>query len=197
LSALEIDIIGSGLTSVLYDWKRKTTKWSVGSSYTDFGDNVDLYFNMHPKQTIPTKKKYIDLDSYPLEKITELTGSQYFTNSASYMLAYALYSKASKVNLFGIDMEAGSEYVTQRPSVTYWIGYLRAKGVEVSISNKMDKPPLLYGYDMEKLQSFIEVLENRRDSYKVLADKEKNDVKKNQFIGAMFATDKVIQMIRG
>ena len=191
----EVDIIGLGLTATCYDWTKDTEKWSIGNAYNLYTDKIDLYFNMHPEQIIP-KGDSVDLVNYPLEKITELTGSTFFTNSASYMIAYAYYKGYEKVNLYGIDMETGSEYGNQRPSVMFWIGYLKAKGVEVTNSSMIDEPPMLYGYDLKRGLKFIELLKARRDAYEQLALKEKNEVKKNQFIGAMHGTDKIINIIQ-
>lgn len=181
----------------LYDFSRSTVKYSVGTLYQVFRDKIDLYFNLHKGQEVDSANT-IMLDTYPLEEVIEKTGSEYFNNSIAYMMAYAYIKGATEINIFGVDVEADSEYKFERPCLTYWIGWLKAKGVTVNTANNLDKPPFKYGFDAEKLSDFTEMLQNRADAYEAQAKQTVNNEKmKNQWAGAMFATKKIIDIIRG
>lgn len=69
---------------------------------------------------------------YPLEAIIKEFGS-YLTNTASYMIALALYEGVDELALYGIHMEHMTEYADQRPSCEYFIGLARGRGVPVYI----------------------------------------------------------------
>jgi hypothetical protein len=59
-------------------------------------------------------------------------------------------------------------------------------------------PPFKYGYDQEKAQAFMAHLEDRVKAYSIQAEAEKKDpVKRNQWLGAAFATGKILDIIRG
>jgi hypothetical protein len=192
-----IDIIGTGHTSILYDWGRDAVKWSVGSAVASYKENIDLYFCLHLNQSIDKKYKQMGLDEYPLKKIIELTKCEYFTNSIAYMIAYAVeIKKVKEINLFGIDIESGSEYAFERPCVAYWIAYARSKDVIVNNSAKLTEPVFKYGYDGKTQQRIIKDLQDRAEAYKRLASINEGDIKQ-QWVGAMFATNKIIDYIKG
>jgi hypothetical protein len=100
---------------------------------------------------------------YPLQEILAtfkgFTGDRYFTNSISYMLAFALYEgiisgrQWDEIKIFGVDMAVGPEYIAQRPSCEYWIGVAEGMGVKMFIPDASDlnKTTFLYGFE-EKLQ---------------------------------------------
>ena len=87
------------------------------------GDNVFLA-EEHPK--LP------DAQLYPQKIIMEKYGD-FFTNSASWMLALALHEGVEKIGIYGIEMETLSEYEHQRPSVLYFIGLAKGMGVEITL----------------------------------------------------------------
>jgi hypothetical protein len=152
---LIVDIIGSSFTVALYDTSRNTVKYSVGTLYEAFRDKIDLYFNLHKGQAVDCVNT-ITLDDYPLEDAIETTGSNYFNNSIAYMMVYAFMQGAKEINIFGVDVESDSEYRFERPCLTYWIGWLKAKGVKVNSTNNIDKPPFKYGFDQEQLSSMMD-----------------------------------------
>lgn len=86
--------------------------------------------------------KYDDVPNsvkFPLVELLETTGHNtpelreqcYLTSSPAYAIALAVYLGYKKIELYGIEMESGTEYESQRPGITYWIGYARGKGIEV------------------------------------------------------------------
>ncbi len=70
---------------------------------------------------------------YPIDEIIGIYKSDYFSNSISYMIAYALYVGATKIDMYGVNMGTQSEYVYEKGSVEFWIGMAMGLGVEVKI----------------------------------------------------------------
>jgi hypothetical protein len=166
-----VNIIGKG-----EGWE---TAPPLSNKYETWGVNdlcirrpVDLIFNMHDlsdkeilgiplvSETIEfsnkEKKPFVTLakmDSipssirYPLEKMH----TDYFTNSISYMIAYAIYKKATEINIYAVNMLHGGEYAYQKPNIEYWIGYARGLGLKVTangITSILKSSNLkLYGYN--------------------------------------------------
>ena len=104
---------------------------------------------------------------YPLQEILEtfknLTGKRYFTNSISYMIAYALWEgivsgrQWDEIQIYGVDMAVGPEYIAQRPSCEYWIGVGEGMGVKMYIppASDLNKCTFLYGWET-KIQNVWE-----------------------------------------
>lgn len=86
--------------------------------------------------------------AYPIDRITERFG-RYFTSTASYMVASAIDVGASEIQVFGVDMSTGSEYVRQRPCFEYIVGVARGMGIKVDVApgSPMLKCKWLYGYE--------------------------------------------------
>lgn len=81
---------------------------------------------------------------------------RYFTNSIAYMIAYAIYKKATEIELFGVPMLYVEEYTKQVPCVEFWLGYAMAKGIKVTVhgpTNIFSSEPYhgLYGYDWDNV----------------------------------------------
>lgn len=159
--------------------------WCPYSMYVPEVENrISLYFGMHDHES-GKNKKIIDKSNYPLKEIIEKFNSTYFNNTISYMLAYAIYTEVEEITMYGIDMNAADEYYAQRGSVMYWIGYARAKGIKVNMINQLDIPTFLYGFGdaaplKEKLRQMKQWATMSRDS-------EKDDIKKNQYVGFIHA----------
>lgn len=104
---------------------------------------------------------------FPLNEILDtfknLTGRTYFTNSISYMLAFALYEgiisgrQWEEIHVYGVDMAVGPEYIAQRPSCEYWIGLAEGMGIKMHIppASDLNKTTFLYGFQ-EKVQKVWE-----------------------------------------
>ena len=103
------------------------------------------------KNKIPymTLKKYNNIPTsieFPLEEMP----LKYAESSVAYMIWYAYREGASEIDLFGVDMSNFDEYHEQLKSTDYWVGYVRGKGVKITVH----EPTAvckgyrgLYGYD--------------------------------------------------
>lgn len=90
---------------------------------------------------------------YPLEEVLKRFGD-YFTNSISYMIAYALYlhqtfEPVEEMGVWGVDMAHCSEYGDQKASCEYFIGLARGMGIPCHIPPEAElcKTPYLYGFE--------------------------------------------------
>ncbi len=68
--------------------------------------------------------------------------SSYLMPTMSYMMAYALYLKYDRLNIYGIDGGPQWEYQFGKPHITHWWGIATAMGVEVG----MGKGSLQWAY---------------------------------------------------
>ncbi len=105
---------------------------------------------------------------FPLEEMLRtyaargLTGARYFTNSISFMIAYAVYEglvcghQWDEIHIYGVDMAVGDEYIAQRPSCEYWIGIAEGMGVKVYIPDASDlcKTTFLYAWEEKPQKAF-------------------------------------------
>lgn len=132
--------------------------------------DVSVVFDMHKRSDSPLYQAieaYVNSKKVPLITLESRSGvptaiefplylmhTDYFTNSISYMLAYAIYLKATVIDLYGCFMGTKTEYAYQKPCIEYWIGYARGKGIEVNTHSPTSLMRIgsrhLYGYD--KLQ---------------------------------------------
>lgn len=79
---------------------------------------------------------------YPIERISERFGTFFMTSSFSWMMALAIDEMVPvgtvappgefAISISGVDMEAGSEYESQRAGFRHFISLAQALGIEVS-----------------------------------------------------------------
>jgi hypothetical protein len=69
--------------------------------------------------------------SFP-EEVEQTTGD-YFSSSLAYLMALAIHEGAEEIGLYGVAMEAESEYRVQRPNMEYLVGLARGRGIKVHI----------------------------------------------------------------
>lgn len=80
---------------------------------------------------------------------------QYFTNSVAYMIAYAIYKKAKRIELYGVQMATPVEFRRQRACCEYWLGYAEGKGIEVYVhrpSQLLYHKEGLYGPEWDNME---------------------------------------------
>ena len=88
-------------------------------------------------------------ERYPLNEIisTFPTAKQYFTSSVAYALALAVYQGYKIIEVYGIEMETGTEYSHQRTGVAYWCGFAEGQGIFVDYHSPQFFTAPLYGYE--------------------------------------------------
>ncbi len=99
-------------------------------------------FDILPKEYTDGMKKYAPVCTwqdygdikYPIEEIIkEFKGTRYFTNTISYMLAYATYLRIPVIKIYGVDVTFGAAYAQENRGVEYWIGRAQERGLEVIV----------------------------------------------------------------
>jgi len=78
------------------------------------------------KWLTPLGPKHIYIPHHSLAHITEL-----FESSFAIMLALAIDAAPEVIELYGMDLRAGSEYQYQRPNGMYLIGKAEAAGIQI------------------------------------------------------------------
>lgn len=96
--------------------------------------------------------EYIDRESYPLAKVIEFFGTDYFSNTVDYAIALALFERFDEIHLYGVTVEVGSEYYFEKPGVDFWCGYALGRRAKVIVHGQYStimrtKDGCLYGYD--------------------------------------------------
>ena len=83
---------------------------------------------------------------YPLDEITSTLTNKLLTSSVAQAMALAVYLGYKRVEIYGVEMETGTEYTTQRPGVAYWAGRLDGMGVELDAHWKLFDE-YVYGFE--------------------------------------------------
>ena len=97
---------------------------------------VDLWFDIHANK--PNPKADIKRENYPFKEAEKLMGGQYFNNTVSYMIAYAILKGYQEIALYGMkftDDKASrrSEYQNVRELIFF------AKGKGIKVTAPVDK----------------------------------------------------------
>lgn len=195
-------ILGTGLSLSKFKTEEHSGSeiWATGSCFEMLKkyNIVSTYFCLHKGEKIGFDGEIIDQNNYPLEEIVEKYKSRFFTNTISYMIAYAIFNSYTKISIYGVDMELDGEYSFERPSVTYWIGFARGCSIEVSIASDIDDPLFLYGF--ENPTPLLKRLQDRADMSKELAQIELNagnKAKSDQYVGQYVDAIHWIKELRG
>lgn len=88
----------------------------------DLSHSIEIV-SLHPQE--------FKVTPYPLEEIVEKFGSDYFTDTISYMIAYALYKEYREIYLYGVDMGPDDIYKEDIPGVEYWLGLAVGRRVKI------------------------------------------------------------------
>lgn len=132
---------------------------------------------------------------YPLERMVERF-SDYFTSTIAYMLALAIDEGNERIDLFGIDLSVGTEYVDQRPCVERLIGYADALGITVGIPlvSSLCKHTHRYGYEQDpKGHGFLTEEDFVTRKQKLLSLRDTKVTQLNQLDGALAEVEHLYQ----
>lgn len=150
---------------------------------------------------------------FPLDEMLKfwekrgIAGARYLTNSIAVMIAFALFegevtgNQFECIDIFGVDMAVGSEYVDQRPSCEYWIGIAEGMGVKVYIPPASDlcKTRFMYAFEAvkqhqynEKIGNMLKNMETRRNQ--IIAQEQQAHDARMQYEGAIGAVREVTKV---
>ena len=171
--------------------------WGINRLHTVMPDaRWDRYFQIHDlqashgddeqhlnwlrAQTIPVYLRPDDMGKfgidaavpYPKQDMVNMFGN-YFTNTISWLIAFAIALEFKEIAVYGVDMAVDmvidSEYAYQRPSCEYFLGVAAGQGITVKIPPGSDllKSTHLYGFETggilrEKYDARIRELAQRK-----------------------------------
>lgn len=174
-------------------------KWAPGTLFKTLGEYIDLYFCLHKNEpvhhlSILENTGFIDQHRYPLDRIIKRYGSSYFTNTISYMIAYAMHKGYREIDLIGVDVQPFGEWAFERPSIAYWCG--RAEGIGVKVNWPKIEPFFMYGFEEEEMKKVLAVLEEKKEIANRELDAATEQRIKDQWAGYKLAIDQVLREIR-
>lgn len=107
-------------------------KTHVSKPYTRYikhiNDNKLPFVTIKEYPEIPTSERF------PLEDMPV----HYFNSSFDYMIAYAWWYGVTEIQIFGCKVVAGGSHEHARPSIEFWIGFVLANGIKVTIYEPTD-----------------------------------------------------------
>lgn len=91
-----------------------------------------LWFDIHANNPNPIAN--ITRENFPFKECEELIGGQYFNNSASYLIAYAIMQGYKEIELYGMRFKAGHENKRdgEYQNVRELIFFARGKGIKIT-----------------------------------------------------------------
>ena len=140
-----VTILGKAMTSALCPFDTDEI-WGVNNVASDPGfekrhfhklfafDQLEQAYTDEMKTHAPicSWQDYKDIP-FPIEEVKKEFKTIFFTNTVSYMIAYAIYLKVKKISIYGVDVAFGAPYAQENRGVEYWIGRAHERGIEVEV----------------------------------------------------------------
>ncbi len=145
-----------------YDWEGDPVfNWEEQNILANAGvEIVSLFKLKHVKK----------ITRIPFREMVKYFGTDYFSDSIAYMVAYALYKNTRKIKgllrlkepmkirMYGVDMHTKDEYATERGGIEYFIAVARTLGIDFWIhpdssvcKTDTGKPYGFYKLDRKKI----------------------------------------------
>lgn len=109
-------------------------KWDIWifNYHNDILPRVTKWFDIHAEGANPDAD--ITRKNFPFKKVEKLVGGQYFNNSASYLIAYAILQGYKEIALYGMRFNATLEVRRdgEYQNVRELIFFARGKGIKVT-----------------------------------------------------------------
>lgn len=140
-------------------------KPQIVAGVNNLGDVIKRINDLKCPLIAPFKYAEIPLSQeFPLKECVKRFGQPYFSNTISYMIAYALMQGVEEIEVYGVNQASSSEYFYEKAGVEYWLGIAIGMGVKLTIHGERSElltnkkrmgGGLLYGYN----QSYETILE--------------------------------------
>jgi len=103
---------------------------------------------------------------YPLQDITDIFGTDNFSDSFCYMIALAIHQGFKEFDIYGFNYAYGSKYVEEKPDCQYWLGVAAGLGVTLNLYGKYNellktKENTIYAYNMAQSLSREKIKVNK------------------------------------
>lgn len=169
-----VAIVGMGSTRNLCPYNERDLEvWGVNEGYVNM-KRYDKWFQLHKREVWENNEKdpnhlavlkamecpiymqttHEDIPNsvaYPLNEMIEKYG-EVFGGTIAYMFALALEQGFRTIELYGVELSKHTEYAHQKPSLFYFMGIAKERGIKVVIpeESKLDMK-ILYGYQHEDI----------------------------------------------
>jgi len=151
--------------------------------------------------TVFMHKEYPNIpgsEAFPFQPLVNEFGRE-FRCTAGWMFARAISLGYGTIGLYGVEMNATDEYAEQRPSMKFFEGWARAKGINVIIpeASSMSRCNFLYGMEDAKFSAFTEyknMWKRREDEIRAAIEEKKLELARMQGVGEamrMFEQDRM------
>jgi hypothetical protein len=120
---------------------------------------------------IPNSKRF------PIEDVIGRFGT-YITNSISMQIAYAIHLGFGEIQLFGVDMSAGTEWEYQRPNCEYFIGMAVGMGIKVFVPGESDlvKTMFLYAYGEKEKSAWVKKTDILKKKFNIKINRTSQEI---------------------
>jgi hypothetical protein len=144
---------------------------------------------------------------YPLDDIIQFFAAKgfplgicrYLTNTITYEIVLAIVLGFRDIQVWGVDMSAGTEYEAQRPSCEFWLGVAAGMGITIHIPPAADllKTRFVYGFEEKQQDTFREKLEKVRKDMKIKRlQTEQRHTQDAQIIQQSLGGEQVLEQIQ-
>jgi hypothetical protein len=105
--------------------------WTMGKHKDhDLIPRIDKCFDIHKN---PTNKDAIMRDEFPIDDCIRLVGGEYFNNTSSWLIAYAILEGATDIALYGMRFEQDHDLrQKQYNNVRELIFFAKGRGINVT-----------------------------------------------------------------
>lgn len=91
---------------------------------------IDEWFDIHSKNISP--KATITRSNYPFKEVESLLGGNFFNNTVSYMIAYAILKGYKQIELYGMRFQSAEEQrKSEYHNVRELIFFAKGRGIKV------------------------------------------------------------------
>lgn len=91
---------------------------------------VDLWVDIHAKN--PNPKAALTRQNFPFREVEKLLGGNYFNNTASYLIAYAILRGYKTIELYGMRFQSRDEQrKNEFNNVRELIFFAKGKGIDI------------------------------------------------------------------
>ena len=110
-------------------WFNMHSRRHMRSTYLD-------WYRWYGDQTKPIVLQEVQPDipasvAFPRDEVMEFFGTRYFTNTASWQIAYAIMLGAPRLELGGFLLRRDSQHDFERPCFFYWVEEAQRRGVDI------------------------------------------------------------------
>ena len=131
MSRYKVAILGKLPTKQLAPFEDDTWEiWTLNYQKEKL-PRVDLWFDIHANN--PNPDADITRSNYPFKSAEKLVGGQYFNNSVSYMIAYAILKGYKEIALYGMRFTSDNEHRRgEYQNVRELIFFCKGRGIKVT-----------------------------------------------------------------